>query len=305
MELTLIRTGGTIGCEVGADGVIAPADVTVPHLSDFDVTVVTPFYELSERLETAHYSLLIKTVSDAARRGAVLITHGSDTLPFTAGVVAFALGGIQSCVVFVSSDKPLIYKDAGGHASLKTAAQFLKTGSCGVYVADRETVHFATRLLEARAFDGAYFSACDRVCAQCVNGEIVFKEKPQASSPLPPLQSLSGKDIVCIRPYPNLNYDRIVTEGASCVLHDGYHSGTANDVALNRFAQNCGCDIYVTGGSRGVVYSSKADFDKRLKVYDNVTFPAMYAKLLVGLNRFDDRRQLDDYLAAGQCGEFF
>lgn len=306
MKITLVRTGGTIGCARGENGVLAPAAVDVPYLDDFDVRAVTPFYELSERLNCSHYALLLQELRQALPNSdGIVVTHGTDTLPFTAAVAAFALGKADIPVVFVSSNKPLSDADASGHRSLQTAAAFLRTNSCGVFVADGTLVHSAVRLLEARAFDGQYFSALDAVCARAADGQVQIIDLPKQRE-TPPLDNLCGKDIVCVKPYPNMNYDRIETAGAACVLHDTYHSGTADEIALNRFARRCRCPVYLTGGSKGMVYASKAGFAENLRVYDNVTFAAMYAKLLIGLNRYGKNdEELTAYLKENQCGEFF
>ena len=63
MRLTVIRTGGTIGCATGKDGVITlDESSSVVHFSGFDTKTVTPFYELSERLGITHYDALLKCV---------------------------------------------------------------------------------------------------------------------------------------------------------------------------------------------------------------------------------------------------
>ena len=124
MKVTLIRTGGTIGCLKGDDGVIALSPATDIHLDGFDLDVQTPFYELSERIGVSHYDKLVKAVlSAAADSEAIIITHGSDTLPYTASVLAFALGKTNIPIVFVCSDKPLTEKDASGHRSLSHGNQ--------------------------------------------------------------------------------------------------------------------------------------------------------------------------------------
>ncbi|MCI9030983.1 MAG: hypothetical protein HFK09_00465 [Clostridia bacterium] len=307
MRLTVIRTGGTIGCAKGADGVITlDENSSVVHFAGFDVKTVTPFYELSERLGIEHYDALLRCVlEEKGDADAMIITHGSDTLPYTASILAFALGKVDIPVVFVCSDKPLSDPMASGHQSLFSAAAFVKTGEGGVYVADGRDIHFAVRLLEERAYEEGFFSAYDSVCARVVGLKVKFAEHIEQSGEFPPLERLEAKRILYMKPYPDIDYASFDVSGYDCVLHDSYHSGTADERKLNEFAEKCGCPLYLVGGSNGRVYSSKAGFSSQVDFIDNITQPAMYAKLVVGLNRGLKGKELDDYLKNNLCGEIF
>lgn len=308
MKLTVIRTGGTIGCVTEKSGVIAlEKNAGNVRFDGFDTEVVTPFYELSERLGARHYDALTRQVLSAEKNSdAIVITHGSDTLPYTASVLAFAIGKTEIPIVFVCSDKPLSDPTASGHVSLKTAAAFIKSGENGVFVADGTDVHFAVRLLEDRAYDEGFYSAHNLLCARVTGQRVKILETGRAGRAYAPLESLSEKKILYIKPYPDMDYGAYTSERADCILHDSYHSGTADERKLNRFARGCSVPLYLVGGSGGKVYSSKAGFCDRIKVLDNITLPALYAKLLVGLNRFpSDPSGLDEYLKTDLCGEFF
>ncbi len=307
MRLTVIRTGGTIGCATGKDGVITlDESSSVVHFSGFDTKTVTPFYELSERLGITHYDALLKCVlKEQNDCDAVIITHGSDTLPYTASIIAFALGKIDIPVVFVCSDKPMSDPMASGHQSLLSAAAFVKTGEGGVYVADGRDIHFAVRLLEERAYEEGFFSAYDSVCARVIGLKVKFAEHITQSDAYPPLEKLEAKKILYMKPYPDIDYGAFDASSYDCVLHDSYHSGTADERKLNAFAEKCGCPLYLVGGSNGRVYSSKAGFSSAVDFVDNITQPAMYAKLVVGLNRGLSGKELDTYLKTNLCGEIF
>lgn len=310
MKVTLIRTGGTIGCKTDENGVIAleesVCDDVLRYFDGFDLTAVTPFYELSERLGVRHYDLLLKAAVKAiAGSDAAVITHGSDTLPYTASVLAFALGKVDIPVVFVCSDKPLSCPTASGHLSLSSAAKFLRTGSGGVFVADGNDVHFGVRLLEDRAYDEGFYSAFGRTSARVTGGRVRFFETFSNDERIPALKTILPKKILYIKPYPDMDYSAYDYRSFDCVLHDSYHSGTADERKLNAFAERCPCPLFLVGGSGGRVYSSKAGFSPKVTVIDNITLPAMYAKLLVGLNRFDSGDELKEYLNHNFCGEFF
>lgn len=307
MRLTVIRTGGTIGCATAENGVITLDEgSSAVHFTGFETRTVTPFYELSERLGIEHYDMLLRCVrKEIGETDGMIITHGSDTLPYTASILAFALGKVDIPIVFVCSDKPLSDPMASGHQSLFSAAAFVKTGESGVYVADGRDIHFAVRLLEERAYEEGFFSAYDSVCARVIGLKVKFAEHVEQSDKYPSLEKLEAKKILYMKPYPDIDYGAFDTENYDCVLHDSYHSGTADERKLNEFAERCGCPLYLVGGSNGRVYSSKAGFSKAVDFIDNITQPAMYAKLVVGLNRGLSGKELDKYLKTNLCGEIF
>ena len=291
----------------GDDGVIALSkDMGDITFDGFETTSVTPFYELSERLGITHYNLLLDAVKERLSvSDAIVVTHGSDTLAYTASMTAFALGGVDVPIVFVCSDKPLSDPGASGHLSLFSAAAFVRSGESGVFVADGRDIHFAVRILEERAYEEGFFSAYDRVCARVVGLKVKFSEHFMPSKEYAPVEKLENKKILYMKPYPDMDYDGFDTSGYDCVLHDSYHSGTADERKLNVFAASCGCPLYLVGGSNGRVYSSKAGFGDKVNFLDNITQPAMYAKLTVGLSRGLEGKELDKYLKTNLCGEFF
>ncbi|MDG6920130.1 MAG: Glu-tRNA(Gln) amidotransferase subunit GatD [Nitrososphaerota archaeon] len=163
-KVLLIGTGGTIASRVDyRTGAVRPAVTSdelyslVPELSQ--VARVEPeimFDILSENITPAHWAKLARRVYRAVKEGVdgVVITHGTDTLGYTAAGLSFALGGVPVPVVLVgaqrspdrpSSDAPLNLLAA---VSIAGSAKF-----SGVYVAmhlgesdDKVALHRGTRV---------------------------------------------------------------------------------------------------------------------------------------------------------------
>ena len=119
-RVTIISTGGTIASRVDyRTGAVRPAISAsdlysiVPELSDIAaVETEILFSVFSEDLTARHWAETAKTVAKHIEGGArgVVITHGTDTMGYTAAALSFALQNLPVPVVLVgaqrSEDRP-------------------------------------------------------------------------------------------------------------------------------------------------------------------------------------------------------
>ncbi|MBS7656600.1 Glu-tRNA(Gln) amidotransferase subunit GatD [Candidatus Bathyarchaeota archaeon] len=119
-KVSIISTGGTIASRVDyRTGAVRPAISAsdlysiVPELSDvaaIDTQIL--FSVFSEDLTPKHWSELAVTVAEHISRGVdgVVVTHGTDTMGYTAAALSFALRNLPVPVVLVgaqrSEDRP-------------------------------------------------------------------------------------------------------------------------------------------------------------------------------------------------------
>ena len=119
-RVLVLGTGGTIASRVDyRTGAVTPAvsseelHALIPELSD--IARIEPeilFSVLSEDIGPTHWSAIAKRVAKALKDGVdgVVVTHGTDTMGYTAAALSFALAGIPVPVVLVgaqrSSDRP-------------------------------------------------------------------------------------------------------------------------------------------------------------------------------------------------------
>jgi glutamyl-tRNA(Gln) amidotransferase subunit D len=163
-RVLLLGTGGTIASRVDyRTGAVHPAvssedlHALVPELSDLaDVEPRIALNIFSENITPADWTKIAEIVSKAARDGfaGVVVTHGTDTLGYTAAALSFALAGIPIPVVLVgsqrSSDRPSSDATMNLIAGVSVAA---RAPFSGVYVAmhlnendDKVAFHRGTRV---------------------------------------------------------------------------------------------------------------------------------------------------------------
>lgn len=119
-RVCIISTGGTIASRVdyvtgGVHAAISSRDLLsiVPELSDIAIVDADILYSVfSENIAPAHWIGMAHRVAEKIREGAkgVIITHGTDTMGYSAAALSFALQNLPVPVIFVgsqrSSDRP-------------------------------------------------------------------------------------------------------------------------------------------------------------------------------------------------------
>lgn len=115
-RVLIVQTGGTLA--MGASGptlttAAGPRDLValVPQLAQIaDLEVEALFAHDSADLQPSHWLAIARTVHAALARDdvtGVVITHGTDTMSYTASALAFLLGPIPRAVVFTGAQRPL------------------------------------------------------------------------------------------------------------------------------------------------------------------------------------------------------
>jgi glutamyl-tRNA(Gln) amidotransferase subunit D len=119
-RVSIISTGGTIASRVdyttgGVYAAISSRDLLsiVPELSGIAAVDADILYSVfSENIDAEHWSGMARMTADKIRDGAegVVITHGTDTMGYSAAALSFALWDLPVPVIFVgsqrSSDRP-------------------------------------------------------------------------------------------------------------------------------------------------------------------------------------------------------
>ena len=115
-RVLVLYTGGTIGMTETPDG-LAPSPGLLPGLLerfrrpglDFDVVE----FEVidSSAIEPRHWNRIIAALAERYHDyDGFVVIHGTDTMAYTAGVLAFALRGLAKPVVLTGAQLPLLHR---------------------------------------------------------------------------------------------------------------------------------------------------------------------------------------------------
>ena len=263
MKVAAIFTGGTIGSTSATDSVNlgeAPPrrlldDWKTDHGDDVEFVVSEPFRMLSEDVTPEHWEHLARLVRKRvdARVDAIVILHGSDTLPWTASALALVLRGLPIPLVLVASDLPLEDPASNGPVNFRSAMQFILQESLpGVFAVwthpgEDPTVYFGTRLQPADPLDDRFSAPRNLFFGQM--REHRFVRSQNAANPsreevsqrrdgmawsasckrLESSPQLFARRLLVLPPHPGLDTGRIPLDlGWQGILQLPYHSGTAS-----------------------------------------------------------------------------
>lgn len=270
-KILLLFTGGTIGSSTNNN--IIDVDNKTSYVllkeyyncsgkNDVEFEVHKPINILSENLIPADWTTICQCLLkfDFSAYEGIVITHGTDTLPYTAAAVSYLFSNISIPLVLTASNYPLEDPRSNGLENFINSVNFILNASYpGIFVIFDNTVHLGTRLTEAQPFSNRFDSAnlidfgrfSNRVFTANENPynptyEQMRESKYSFNIPNPNFSN----DILYIRPTPGLNYNYYSFAGQQplAILHDLYHSGTActrqdifqdTEFSILRFLEQC------------------------------------------------------------------
>jgi L-asparaginase len=311
MRIKVFFTGGTIG-STRNNGVIGLETVTAPFLieiyryrtddTDTEFDCETLFSVHSENLELNHLKIIyeaVKSVDKNAYNG-IIITHGTDTLTYTAQFLSIMLSP-KLPVMIVSSNKPLDNPSANGSSNFIGAVRLISSGVkpdiyVPIYTPSEDTVNFiqGKRVCDSYPFTHLFYG-------------VSHGYDPDAVPPYVP-RFPERKNIVFLKTYPGLDYSIYdFRQKPDAVLIETYHSGTAKTVSADGtenildFTERmtgAGIPVYAAPfDSRiGLYESSAAMQSKGLRFLPDITAAAAYVKLLIAYGSFDDEDDREHFL---------
>lgn len=308
MKILVVFTGGTIGSCV-SDGWISPDD-SMKYLliekyreitgdsTPFDT--LNPYTILSENLSAENINSLIKCVKEnAGKYDGIIVTHGSDTLQYSASALAYTIGCESNPVVLVSSNFPLDDERANGIPNFIAAVEFIKSQKGkGVFISYKNKnkstqIHTATRTICHKEADDEVFSIdCEPYAYY--DDKITLNESYRPSEYSEPVKDAffsDNSDVLVVNVLPGEDYNYNLLQFKAVVFRP-YHSGTLNTSSekLKAFCENAkkiNIPMFVVNVPTGITYSSSKEFDELgITVLPRCTFPAIYIKLwlLAGKN---------------------
>ena len=191
-HLLMLSTGGTISCHAGADGLAPQADgtqllgavrvpdgvrVEVRDLMCVDSTDVTD----AQRLVMARALWENRKLYDG-----FVLTHGTDTMAYTAAFLCRVLPGFDKPVILTGSQLPMEDNGSDAPGNLADALVCAASGYRGIAVCFAGTLRRGTRVTKAdtQAFDA--FSGGNSDCppdGMIEDGVLTLLDMPQPEEP--------------------------------------------------------------------------------------------------------------------------
>ncbi len=323
MKIKVIFTGGTIGSRINSDKVELSGQPPYTLLRGFEspdmqFETAEPYSILSEELSGVELAKLARCIEkESAGFDGVIVTHGTDTLAYTAAYLSYLFGDSLP-IALVSSAAPLSSCHSNGRHNFAAALQYIKSGSKGVavpwYFQGAAVIHHGARLFRQRPYDDLLQSIGDEVLFYMGPGALAGSWREcSGSGRLSSLLSLSDEQltggfgrVLYIKALPGTFYPALAGSGAKAVMIESYHSGTlCADGRFARFmseAKELGIPVFITGtGGRAQEYATAEKF----RTLGAIPLPqaapdAMYVKLCLALEAEGDLTEIMCEQCAGE-----
>lgn len=282
MKIAVIFTGGTIGTVIKGNWMSTDESAKYALISNYkkidgetEFVCFSPYTILSENLSAKELNLLQKEVKERLSENfdGIIVTHGTDTLHYTAAALGMAFTGCRIPVILVSSDYPLEDERANGNRNFEAAVAFIKSKkAAGVFVSYKNTgeektnIHIPSEMLRHGELTADIYPITGKPFAEYSQGITLLHGNsvvPQKSLGI--VEYADSPGILVIDSHPGDSFEYSLN-GIKAVIINPYHSATL-DTANEKLRIFCAkanknnVPVFVTGVRSEICYESTKAFE--------------------------------------------
>ena len=195
MRVTLLATGGTIACRQTPEGLTPALRAEelirgIPCRSDVEIVCRDVFSMDSSNIQPEEWSMLARAADEAMRDSdGVVVTHGTDTMGYTAAALSYMLLGQGKPVILTGSQLPLGAPLSDAEENLSCAIEAACQGVPGTYVCFHRKLILGTRAVKTRTMSFDAFDSVNREPAGIIDSggvrflQPVWTEEPYRCRP--------------------------------------------------------------------------------------------------------------------------
>lgn len=281
MNILVIFTGGTIASSE-SNGYLSPNDATkmklislykgnyAQEMIDFDIhfEMLSPYQILSENLEACYINKLVDTIfnvmSTANSYDGIIVTHGTDTLQYTAAALGLCFRNTNLPILLVSSNYILEDSRANGLDNFAAAVEYIgNKEASGVFVSYANDVfpaiiHPATKLFPHFPYSDELYSLDD---LEDIN---LFSDN-ERDIDFASISLCDQSPVLYFHAMPGYTYPTL-TDCTKAIIIESYHSGTLCTAgsSLKNFCEDAfskNIPVYLVGVEDRTAYESTKEYD--------------------------------------------
>ena len=200
----------------------------------YDISVKDVICLDSSNIRPEEWQLIARHVfEDRAGYDGIVVSHGTDTMAYTASAVTFMLPNIDIPVVFTGSQLPLTDMLSDGPDNLRTAFAMAASGAPGVFLAFDRKVMLGCRAVKVRASGFSAFESVNARYAALVSnrGLVVDTDVLPRRTGESKLLSDISKEVFLLKLTPGLNpaiFDMLAAMGYKGIVIEAFGLGGVN-----------------------------------------------------------------------------
>ena len=323
-KILLLTTGGTIASLQGGEGL-------EPHRSgvmERELTLLRSYYDIevqdlmcldSSNIRPEEWQMIARTIFEK-RTGfdGLVVSHGTDTMAYTASAVTFMLPNIDIPVVFTGSQLPLADVLSDGPDNLRAAFAMAVSGCPGVFLAFDRKIMLGCRAVKVRASGFSAFESINARYAATVSnlGLVVEPRRLPRCQGEPQLRPELSREVFLLKLTPGLNpaiFDMLAAMGYKGIVIEAFGLGGVN--VLHKGLR--GIQRAIEDGISVVVTTQCLYDSSDLRVYQvgnkllelgviqgrDMTSEAAMTKLMWALGQGLDQKQIGELFQKSLAGE--
>ncbi len=238
-KILLLTTGGTIASLPGGEGLEPQrSDVMERELEQlrtyYDITVRDVMCLDSSNIRPEEWQAIARHIFEG-RVGfdGIVVSHGTDTMAYTASAVTYMLPNIDLPVVFTGSQLPLADILSDGPDNLRTAFAMAASGHRGVFLAFDRKVMLGCRAVKVRASGFSAFESVNARYAALVSNQGLVVDPavlPKTTGPAELRPDIS-RNVFLLKLTPGLNpavFDMLAAMGYKGIVIEAFGLGGVN-----------------------------------------------------------------------------
>lgn len=159
-KILVLATGGTIASTPSPDGLVPGLDVNAllrgidEITGNYDIVAKDILNLDSSNIQPEEWVFIAQKVYEAVNSkenyDGIVITHGTDTMGYTASILSFMLAGVKKPIVLTGSQLPIINPLTDAAENLRYALAMAASGVPGVFVAFNRKILLGCRAVKVR-----------------------------------------------------------------------------------------------------------------------------------------------------------
>lgn len=327
-KVLLLTTGGTISAKTSEDGLrpLLASEELLHYMSElrhyYEIEALDLFNLDSSNIQPEEWQIIARAVFEALDRfDGIVITHGTDTMAYTASMLSYMLYNLKKPVVITGSQVPIDDLLTDARNNLYTAFAAVDSGIPGVTVAFNRKIISGCRAVKVRTLG---FEAFESVNAPYLgeiyaNGMRCYREyivEPEYGAPTKLVDNVC-KDVFLLKLIPGTNpeiFDMLNTMNYRGIVLETFGLGGLHFVRRNllpKLKMLTDSGISVVACSQCLYESSDFSvYEVGRKLLDcgiipgqDMTTEAAVTKLMWALGQTKDQDEVRHIFARNYAGE--
>ena len=323
-KILLLSTGGTIASVKSDHGLVPKLSAKailefIPQLSKLCEVEYEEILNLdSSNIQPKHWKLIAnKIYTSVSNYDGFVITHGTDTMAYTASMLSFMLLGISKPIILTGSQLPIVFPNTDAKENLYHAFLTAITELTGIYIVFNKKIIQGVR---AKKLHTEHINAFESVNASLVghieNDKIILSYIPKQFTDSFHLYNNIDNSIFLLKLVPGINSEiipQLVKMGYKAIILESFGAGgiphrTKNFLYEIEKAIDLGITVICT--TQCIFGSVSNRYEVGIKAAQigvlsakDMTIEALYTKLMWVLGQTNQKQIIKEMMEYNYCGE--